>query len=233
MKTRCKKRFLGIFFLMVLLVVGSGTVWGEELDLPMYLGVETGYVVPLVNESVVGVTGGFEITPVYRIDMPVLVGMPEWAKKFAFEFNLQMLFNFGTTDIKSSGDIVLGQKKAFLATIAPQLLAVYGFDVGSVEIFGGLGLGFNINALKQTVKETGAEIPIKLKPSFSFVAKGGVAYPIPNSKFSVFGLAKFALNMAGFDNGGYHDYIGYGGTLGSISIDAGVRYNFHTVTLRK
>ena len=64
MKTRCKKRFLGIFFLMVLLVVGSGTVWGEELDLPMYLGVETGYVVPLVNESVVGVTGGFEISPV-------------------------------------------------------------------------------------------------------------------------------------------------------------------------
>ena len=228
MKTRCKKRFLGIFFLMVLLVVGSGTVWGEELDLPMYLGVETGYVVPAVN--VVGVTGGFEITPVYRIDMPVLVGMPEWAKKFAFEFNLQMLFNFGTTDIKSSGDIVLGQKKAFLASIAPQLLAVYGFDVGSVEIFGGLGLGFNINALKQTVKETGDEIPIKLKPSFSFVAKGGFAYPIPNSKFSVFGLAKFALNMADVDDGGYGGYLG---TLGSISIDAGVRYNFHTVTLRK
>lgn len=222
MKTRCKKRFLGIFFLMVLLVVGSGTVWGEELDLPMYLGVETGYVVPAVNE--VGVTGGFEITPVYRIDMPVLADMPEWAKKFAFEFNLQMLFNFGTIDTGAGYGV--GQKKAFLATIAPQLLAVYGVDVGSVEIFGGLGLGFNINALKQTVKETGAEIPIKLKPSFSFVAKGGFAYPIPNSKFSVFGLAKFALNMADVDDGGY-------GTLGSISIDAGVRYNFHTVTLRK
>lgn len=224
MKTRCKKRFLGIFFLMVLLVVGSGTVWGEELDLPMYLGVETGYVVPLVNESVVGVTGGFEITPVYRIDMPVLADMPEWAKKFAFEFNLQMLFNFGTIDTGAGYGV--GQVNAFLATIAPQLLAVYGFDVGPVEIFGGLGLGFNINALKQTVKETGDEIPIKLKPSFSFVAKGGFAYPIPNSKFSVFGLAKFALNMADVDDGGL-------GTLGSISIDAGVRYNFHTVTLRK
>lgn len=223
MKTRCKKRFLGIFFLMVLLVVGSGTVWGEELDLPMYLGVETGYVVPAVNE--VGVTGGFEITPVYRIDMPVLAGMPEWAKKFAFEFNLQMLFNFGTIDTGAGYGV--GQVNAFLATIAPQLLAVYGFDVGPVEIFGGLGLGFNINALKQTVKETGDEIPIKLKPSFSFVAKGGVAYPIPNSKFSVFGLAKFALNMADVDDGGYL------GTLGAISIDAGVRYNFHTVTLRK
>ncbi|MDY2755470.1 MAG: hypothetical protein SOU88_03450 [Candidatus Treponema excrementipullorum] len=228
MKTRCKKRFLGIFFLMVLLVVGSGTVWGEELDLPMYLGVETGYVVPLVNESVVGVTGGFEITPVYRIDMPVLAGMPEWAKKFAFEFNLQMLFNFGTIDTGAGYGV--GQVNAFLATIAPQLLAVYGFDVGPVEIFGGLGLGFNINALKQTVKETGDEIPIKLKPSFSFVAKGGVAYPIPNSKFSVFGLAKFALNMADVDDGGYGGYLG---TLGAISIDAGVRYNFHTVTLRK
>ena len=226
MKTRCKKRFLGIFFLMVLLVVGSGTVWGEELDLPMYLGVETGYVVPAVNE--VGVTGGFEITPVYRIDMPVLAGMPEWAKKFAFEFNLQMLFNFGTIDTGAGYGV--GQVNAFLATIAPQLLAVYGFDVGSVEIFGGLGLGFNINALKQTVKETGDEIPIKLKPSFSFVAKGGVAYPIPNSKFSVFGLAKFALNMADVDDGGYGGYLG---TLGSISIDADVRYNFHTVTLRK
>ena len=226
MKTRCKKRFLGIFFLMVLLVVGSGTVWGEELDLPMYLGVETGYVVPAVN--VVGVTGGFEITPVYRIDMPVLAGMPEWAKKFAFEFNLQMLFNFGTIDTGAGYGV--GQVNAFLATIAPQLLAVYGFDVGPVEIFGGLGLGFNINALKQTVKETGDEIPIKLKPSFSFVAKGGVAYPIPNSKFSVFGLAKFALNMADVDDGGYG---GYGGYLGAISIDAGVRYNFHTVTLRK
>lgn len=228
MKTRCKKRFLGIFFLMVLLVVGSGTVWGEELDLPMYLGVETGYVVPLVNESVVGVTGGFEITPVYRIDMPVLADMPEWAKKFAFEFNLQMLFNFGTIDTGAGYGV--GQVNAFLATIAPQLLAVYGFDVGPVEIFGGLGLGFNINALKQTVKETGDEIPIKLKPSFSFVAKGGFAYPIPNSKFSVFGLAKFALNMADVDDGGYGGYLG---TLGSISIDAGVRYNFHTVTLRK
>lgn len=228
MKTRCKKRFLGIFFLMVLLVVGSGTVWGEELDLPMYLGVETGYVVPLVNESVVGVTGGFEITPVYRIDMPVLVGMPEWAKKFAFEFNLQMLFNFGTIDTGAGYGV--GQVNAFLATIAPQLLAVYGFDVGPVEIFGGLGLGFNINALKQTVKETGDEISIKLKPSFSFVAKGGFAYPIPNSKFSVFGLAKFALNMADVDDGGYGGYLG---TLGAISIDAGVRYNFHTVTLRK
>ena len=226
MKTRCKKRFLGIFFLMVLLVVGSGTVWGEELDLPMYLGVETGYVVPAVN--VVGVTGGFEITPVYRIDMPVLAGMPEWAKKFAFEFNLQMLFNFGTIDTGAGYGV--GQVNAFLATIAPQLLAVYGFDVGPVEIFGGLGLGFNINALKQTVKETGDEIPIKLKPSFSFVAKGGVAYPIPNSKFSVFGLAKFALNMADVDDGGYGGYLG---TLGAISIDAGVRYNFHTVTLRK
>lgn len=227
MKTRCKKRFLGIFFLMVLLVVGSGTVWGEELDLPMYLGVETGYVVPaVVNE--VGVTGGFEITPVYRIDMPVLAGMPEWAKKFAFEFNLQMLFNFGTIDTGAGYGV--GQVNAFLATIAPQLLAVYGFDVGPVEIFGGLGLGFNINALKQTVKETGDEIPIKLKPSFSFVAKGGVAYPIPNSKFSVFGLAKFALNMADVDDGGYGGYLG---TLGAISIDAGVRYNFHTVTLRK
>lgn len=226
MKTRCKKRFLGIFFLMVLLVVGSGTVWGEELDLPMYLGVETGYVVPAVNE--VGVTGGFEITPVYRIDMPVLADMPEWAKKFAFEFNLQMLFNFGTIDTGAGYGV--GQVNAFLATIAPQLLAVYGFDVGSVEIFGGLGLGFNINALKQTVKETGDEIPIKLKPSFSFVAKGGFAYPIPNSKFSVFGLAKFALNMADVDDGGYGGYLG---TLGSISIDAGVRYNFHTVTLRK
>ena len=213
---------------MVLLVVVSGTVWGEELDLPMYLGVETGYVVPLVNESVVGVTGGFEITPVYRIDMPVLVGMPEWAKKFAFEFNLQMLFNFGTIDTGAGYGV--GQVNAFLATIAPQLLAVYGFDVGPVEIFGGLGLGFNINALKQTVKETGDEIPIKLKPSFSFVAKGGFAYPIPNSKFSVFGLAKFALNMADVDDGGYGGYLG---TLGSISIDAGVRYNFHTVTLRK
>ena len=228
MKTRCKKRFLGIFFLMVLLVVGSGTVWGEELDLPMYLGVETGYVVPLVNESVVGVTGGFEITPVYRIDMPVLADMPEWAKKFAFEFNLQMLFTFGTIDTGAGYGV--GQVNAFLATIAPQLLAVYGFDVGPVEIFGGLGLGFNINALKQTVKETGDEIPIKLKPSFSFVAKGGFAYPIPNSKFSVFGLAKFALNMADVDDGGYGGYLG---TLGSISIDAGVRYNFHTVTLRK
>lgn len=227
MKTRCKKRFLGIFFLMVLLVVGSGTVWGEELDLPMYLGVETGYVVPaVVNE--VGVTGGFEITPVYRIDMPVLAGMPEWAKKFAFEFNLQMLFNFGTIDTGAGYGV--GQVNAFLATIAPQLLAVYGFDVGPVEIFGGLGLGFNINALKQTVKETGDEIPIKLKPSFSFVAKGGVAYPIPNSKFSVFGLAKFALNMADVDDGGYGGSLG---TLGAISIDAGVRYNFHTVTLRK
>lgn len=227
MKTRCKKRFLGIFFLMVLLVVGSGTVWGEELDLPMYLGVETGYVVPAaVNE--VGVTGGFEITPVYRIDMPVLADMPEWAKKFAFEFNLQMLFNFGTIDTGAGYGV--GQVNAFLATIAPQLLAVYGFDVGPVEIFGGLGLGFNINALKQTVKETGDEIPIKLKPSFSFVAKGGFAYPIPNSKFSVFGLAKFALNMADVDDGGYGGYLG---TLGSISIDAGVRYNFHTVTLRK
>ena len=226
MKTRCKKRFLGIFFLMVLLVVGSGTVWGEELDLPMYLGVETGYVVPAVNE--VGVTGGFEITPVYRIDMPVLVGMPEWAKKFAFEFNLQMLFNFGTIDTGAGYGV--GQVNAFLATIAPQLLAVYGFDVGPVEIFGGLGLGFNINALKQTVKETGDEISIKLKPSFSFVAKGGFAYPIPNSKFSVFGLAKFALNMADVDDGGYGGYLG---TLGAISIDAGVRYNFHTVTLRK
>lgn len=226
MKTRCKKRFLGIFFLMVLLVVGSGTVWGEELDLPMYLGVETGYVVPAVNE--VGVTGGFEITPVYRIDMPVLADMPEWAKKFAFEFNLQMLFNFGTIDTGAGYGV--GQVNAFLATIAPQLLAVYGFDVGPVEIFGGLGWGFNINALKQTVKETGDEIPIKLKPSFSFVAKGGFAYPIPNSKFSVFGLAKFALNMADVDDGGYG---GYGGYLGSISIDAGVRYNFHTVTLRK
>lgn len=226
MKTRCKKRFLGIFFLMVLLVVGSGTVWGEELDLPMYLGVETGYVVPAVN--VVGVTGGFEITPVYRIDMPVLADMPEWAKKFAFEFNLQMLFNFGTIDTGAGYGV--GQVNAFLATIAPQLLAVYGFDVGPVEIFGGLGWGFNINALKQTVKETGDEIPIKLKPSFSFVAKGGFAYPIPNSKFSVFGLAKFALNMADVDDGGYG---GYGGYLGSISIDAGVRYNFHTVTLRK
>lgn len=91
-------------------------------------------------------------------------------------------------------------------------------------------MGFNINALKQTVKETGDEIPIKLKPSFSFVAKGGVAYPIPNSKFSVFGLAKFALNMADVDDGGYGGYLG---TLGAISIDAGVRYNFHTVTLRK
>ena len=226
MKTRCKKRFLGIFFLMVLLVVGSGTVWGEELDLPMYLGVETGYVVPAVN--VVGVTGGFEITPVDRIDMPVLAGMPEWAKKFAFEFNLLMLFNFGTIDTGAGYGV--GQVNAFLATIAPQLLAVYGFDVGPVEIFGGLGLGFNINALKQTVKETGDEIPIKLKPSFSFVAKGGVAYPIPNSKFSVFGLAKFALNMADVDDGGYGGYLG---TLGAISIDAGVRYNFHTVTLRK
>lgn len=226
MKTRCKKRFLGIFFLMVLLVVGSGTVWGEELDLPMYLGVETGYVVPAVNE--VGVTGGFEITPVYRIDMPVLADMPEWANKFAFEFNLQMLFNFGTIDTGAGYGV--GQVNAFLATIAPQLLAVYGFDVGPVEIFGGLGWGFNINALKQTVKETGDEIPIKLKPSFSFVAKGGVAYPIPNSKFSVFGLAKFALNMADVDDGGYG---GYGGYLGAISIDAGVRYNFHTVTLRK
>lgn len=227
MKTRCKKRFLGIFFLMVLLVVGSGTVWGEELDLPMYLGVETGYVVPAVNDEV-GVTGGFEITPVYRIDMPVLAGMPEWAKKFAFEFNLQMLFNFGTIDTGAGYGV--GQVNAFLATIAPQLLAVYGFDVGPVEIFGGLGWGFNINALKQTVKETGDEIPIKLKPSFSFVAKGGVAYPIPNSKFSVFGLAKFALNMADVDDGGYGGYLG---TLGAISIDAGVRYNFHTVTLRK
>ncbi|MCI6478829.1 MAG: hypothetical protein PUI38_00580 [Candidatus Treponema excrementipullorum] len=226
MKTRCKKRFLGIFFLMVLLVVGSGTVWGEELDLPMYLGVETGYVVPAVNG--VGVTGGFEITPVYRIDMPVLADMPEWANKFAFEFNLQMLFNFGTIDTGAGYGV--GQVNAFLATIAPQLLAVYGFDVGPVEIFGGLGWGFNINALKQTVKETGDEIPIKLKPSFSFVAKGGVAYPIPNSKFSVFGLAKFALNMADVDDGGYG---GYGGYLGAISIDAGVRYNFHTVTLRK
>ena len=226
MKTRCKKRFLGIFFLMVLLVVGSGTVWGEELDLPMYLGVETGYVVPAVNG--VGVTGGFEITPVYRIDMPVLADMPEWAKKFAFEFNLQMLFNFGTIDTGAGYGV--GQVNAFLATIAPQLLAVYGFDVGPVEIFGGLGLGFNINALKQTVKETGDEIPIKLKPSFSFVAKGGFAYPIPNSKFSVFGLAKFALNMADVDDGGYGGYLG---TLGAISIDAGVRYNFHTVTLRK
>lgn len=229
MKTRCKKRFLGIFFLMVLLVVGSGTVWGEELDLPMYLGVETGYVVPVVPAvNGVGVTGGFEITPVYRIDMPVLAGMPEWAKKFAFEFNLQMLFNFGTIDTGAGYGV--GQVNAFLATIAPQLLAVYGFDVGPVEIFGGLGLGFNINALKQTVKETGDEIPIKLKPSFSFVAKGGFAYPIPNSKFSVFGLAKFALNMADVDDGGYGGYLG---TLGAISIDAGVRYNFHTVTLRK
>lgn len=229
MKTRCKKRFLGIFFLMVLLVVGSGTVWGEELDLPMYLGVETGYVVPVVPAvNVVGVTGGFEITPVYRIDMPVLADMPEWAKKFAFEFNLQMLFNFGTIDTGAGYGV--GQVNAFLATIAPQLLAVYGFDVGPVEIFGGLGLGFNINALKQTVKETGDEISIKLKPSFSFVAKGGFAYPIPNSKFSVFGLAKFALNMADVDDGGYGGYLG---TLGAISIDAGVRYNFHTVTLRK
>ena len=227
MKTRCKKRFLGIFFLMVLLVVGSGTVWGEELDLPMYLGVETGYVVPaVVNE--VGVTGGFEIDPLYMIDMLVLAGMQKKKKKFAFEFNLQMLFNFGTIDTGAGYGV--GQVNAFLATIAPQLLAVYGFDVGPVEIFGGLGWGFNINALKQTVKETGDEIPIKLKPSFSFVAKGGVAYPIPNSKFSVFGLAKFALNMADVDDGGYGGYLG---TLGAISIDAGVRYNFHTVTLRK
>ncbi|MBR4011396.1 MAG: hypothetical protein IKI98_01085 [Spirochaetaceae bacterium] len=173
-------------------------------DKEMYFGVEmgrgainnlaldSGYGIP------VGVSlSGFELTPVFG--MYLIPSIPD----LAFEFNLMMNFvKYPYFDGTKEDGFMKG------TVVAPQILAVYTFDLGLVSPFVGAGIGLNFNSgeyeMKKekekwvdgelvTVTETDT-YDVKFGTSLGIVAKAGVKVSIPDTKVDVYGLCRYNIN---------------------------------------
>lgn len=158
-------------------------------DKEMYFGVEMGRgtINNLALDSGYGISvgvslSGFELTPVFG--MYLIPSIPD----LAFEFNLMMDFvKYPYFD----GDKEFGFMKG--TVVAPQILAVYTFDLGLVSPFIGAGIGLNFNSGEYEKKETDT-YNVKFGTSLGIVAKAGVKVSFPDTKVDVYGLCRYNIN---------------------------------------
>ena len=173
-------------------------------DKEMYFGVEMGRgaINNLALDSGYGISvgvslSGFELTPVFG--MYLIPSIPD----LAFEFNLMMDFvKYPYFD----GDKEVGFMKG--TVVAPQILAVYTFDLGLVSPFVGAGIGLNFNSGEYEMKEEKEKwvdgelvtvtetdtYDVKFGTSLGIVAKAGVKVSIPDTKVDVYGLCRYNIN---------------------------------------
>lgn len=161
-------------------------------DKEMYFGVEMGRgaINNLALDSGYGISvgvslSGFELTPVFG--MYLIPSIPD----LAFEFNLMMDFvKYPYFD----GDKEFGFMKG--TVVAPQILAVYTFDLGLVSPFVGAGIGLNFNSGEYEMKEEDETYTydVKFGTSLGIVAKAGVKVSIPDTKVDVYGLCRYNIN---------------------------------------
>lgn len=174
-------------------------------DKEMYFGVEMGRgtINNLALNSGYGISvgslSGFELTPVFG--MYLIPSIPD----LAFEFNLMMDFvKYPYFD----GDKEVGFMKG--TVVAPQILAVYTFDLGLVSPFVGAGIGLNFNSGEYEMKEEKEKwdsdlydyvtvtetdtYDVKFGTSLGIVAKAGVKVSIPDTKVDVYGLCRYNIN---------------------------------------
>ena len=174
-------------------------------DKEMYFGVEMGRgtINNLALNSGYGISvgslSGFELTPVFG--MYLIPSIPD----LAFEFNLMMDFvKYPYFD----GDKEVGFMKG--TVVAPQILAVYTFDLGLVSPFVGAGIGLNFNSGEYEMKEEKEKwdsdlydyvtvtetdtYDVKFGTSLGIVAKAGVKVSIPDTKVDVYGLYRYNIN---------------------------------------
>lgn len=160
-------------------------------DKEMYFGVEMGRgtINNLALNSGYGISvgslSGFELTPVFG--MYLIPSIPD----LAFEFNLMMDF------VKYpyfNGTKEIGFMKG--TVVAPQILAVYTFDLGMISPFAGAGIGLNFNSGEYEKKEEDETYTydVKFGTSLGIVAKAGVKVSIPDTKVDVYGLCRYNIN---------------------------------------
>lgn len=161
-------------------------------DKEMYFGVEMGRgaINNLALNSGYGISvgvslSGFELTPVFG--MYLIPSIPD----LAFEFNLMMDFvKYPYFD----GTKEVGFMKG--TVVAPQILAVYTFDLGLVSPFVGAGIGLNFNSGEYSMKKEDETdtYDVKFGTSLGIVAKAGVKVSIPDTKVDVYGLCRYNIN---------------------------------------